>query len=306
MSADQAELTLILKARNLADVEFGKIRAGLEGVATKAGTVAADMAAAFKGIGRRIANQMGNIAQDILSGGNLTDNLFTVGVTFAGAMVEGLMAHFIPGVLARVGATATFAPMAAVLAGQGATLGGVLAAAIPIGMAALPFLIAAAAVAALVYLVTNPEARQKARDAGIMIVKAVVGGLASLPGKIADVIRQAFQNLKIDVGPFHISAKGVTIDLPTIRTGGKYDLNGQYIPGSAAGGWVGMNGPEIRRVGELGPEYVRKAGTGTGDEGGGGGGFRIQGISEREILDMVDRGLYFKLRRAAPTVATGF
>ena len=30
-------------------------------------------------------------------------------------------------------------------------------------------------------------------------------------------------------------------------------------------------------------------------------GFTIQGISEREIVDMVDRGLYFKLRRAAPS-----
>jgi uncharacterized protein YukE len=30
------------------------------------------------------------------------------------------------------------------------------------------------------------------------------------------------------------------------------------------------------------------------------GGFTIQGVSEREILAMVDKGLYFKLRRAAP------
>jgi hypothetical protein len=49
-------------------------------------------------------------------------------------------------------------------------------------------------------------------------------------------------------------------------------------------------------VGEKGPEYIipnNKLGTG-------GGGFTIQGVSEQQLVDMVDRGLYFKLRRAAP------
>jgi hypothetical protein len=34
----------------------------------------------------------------------------------------------------------------------------------------------------------------------------------------------------------------------------------------------------------------------------GGSGFTIQGVSERQIMDMVDRGLYFRLQRAAPTL----
>jgi hypothetical protein len=33
----------------------------------------------------------------------------------------------------------------------------------------------------------------------------------------------------------------------------------------------------------------------------GGQGVYIQGISERELIDMVDRGLFFRLRRAPPT-----
>lgn len=48
------------------------------------------------------------------------------------------------------------------------------------------------------------------------IVKGLIGGMASLPGKLADTIRNAFKNLKIDIGPFHISASGVRIDLPRI------------------------------------------------------------------------------------------
>lgn len=300
MSASSAELTLILKAQNLADIELGKIRAGLEKVTVTAKQVASDVAAAFKRIGARIAQQMGNVAQDILSGSSLTQSLTNVGITLAGAMVEGLMAHLIPSLLGRLGATATFAPIAAALGAQGATLGSVLAAAIPVGMAALPFLIAAAAVAALVYLITNPEARQKAHDIGVKIVTAIVNGLISLPGKIADVVRRAFRNLKIDVGPFHISASGVRIDLPkinpyTVEQNQQYHLTGQ-VPGHAAGGWAGLHGPELIMAGEKGPEYVRKAGTGTGD--GDGAGVRIVGVTMDEIIDMVDRGLYFRLQRA--------
>jgi hypothetical protein len=70
--------------------------------------------------------------------------------------------------------------------------------------------------------------------------------------------------------------------------------------GFAAGGWVGLHGPERVLVGERGPEYVvpnHRLGTTTS---GGGMGVSIVGVSEREILDMVDRGLYFRLQRAAP------
>jgi hypothetical protein len=48
----------------------------------------------------------------------------------------------------------------------------------------------------------------------------------------------------------------------------------------AGGGWVGLN----HALGNAA------------------GGVRIAGVSERELLDMVDRGLYFRLQRAAPTL----
>lgn len=57
-------------------------------------------------------------------------------------------------------------------------------------------------------------------------VNGFIGGLASLPGKLFNAIRNAFANLHIDIGPFHISASGVTIDLPHID-----------LPHFATGAW---------------------------------------------------------------------
>ena len=53
-------------------------------------------------------------------------------------------------------------------------------------------------------------------DLGGKIVGAIIDGMISLPGKLFDVVAGAFRNLRIDIGPFHISSSGVTIDLPKI------------------------------------------------------------------------------------------
>jgi hypothetical protein len=68
--------------------------------------------------------------------------------------------------------------------------------------------------------------------------------------------------------------------------------------GSAAGGWVGQYGPETITVGERGPEYVTPNHQLGGPARGGTGGVMLQGVSERELMDMVDRQMYFRLRRA--------
>lgn len=355
--AATAELTLILKAQNLANIEFDKIKAGMEKITVTAKIVAGDVAAAFQRIGRRIAGQFGNVAQDILSGGNLTTALATVGITMAGALVEGLMAHLIPSLLTRLAGTATFAPIIASLTAEGLTLGGVLSAALGVGMAALPFILAAAAVAALVYLISNPEAREKVRGVALMIlgkigdglkalpgllggifvgawnlvtgavgafvttvagfwlslpgkvagvgvalVKAIIGGLISLPGKLADVVREAFKKLNFVVGPFHITGSGITIDLPHINTSGYTSHIYQPTP-HAAGGWAGLNGPELSLLGEKGPEYVRRAGTGTGDGGGMTSEYELVPVRKRDIARMVDEQIYYMLQRAAPTLS---
>jgi hypothetical protein len=79
-------------------------------------------------------------------------------------------------------------------------------------------------------------------DVGGRIVGSIIGGMASLPGRLAESIRQAFASLNVDVGPFHISGSGITIDLPNIG-----------LPdGKAAGGALAAG--ELAVVGERGPE----------------------------------------------------
>lgn len=57
-------------------------------------------------------------------------------------------------------------------------------------------------------------------------VSGFIDGLSGLPKLIARNVRQAFKSLKIDLGPFHISASGVHIDLPKID-----------LPKFASGAW---------------------------------------------------------------------
>ena len=146
-------------------------------------------------------------------------------------------------------------------------------------------------VAAFVYLLNNPEARQAAKDIGGKIVTWIISGMYNLPGEIARAITGALPGQPGGTLPKHPQYGPPTPPKP-------YNNN---APGYASGGWVGMKGPEFVKVGEKGPEFVRKAGTGTGD---GGPSVRIVGVSLAEIVDAVDRGLYFKLQRAAPTLGS--
>lgn len=67
----------------------------------------------------------------------------------------------------------------------------------------------------------------------------------------------------------------------------------------AGGGWAGVNGPELAVLGDGGePELVTPRSqlpTMAPSSG-----VTLVGVTEADILDMVDRGLYFKLRRASP------
>jgi hypothetical protein len=180
---------------------------------------------------------------------------------------------------------------------------GTLTAALGKALAVLPAVIGAAFGAAWKFIVTGvaPFIAQmvtlwltlpfRLAGLGLSILQTIVGGLAGLPGRVAAIVGDAFRSLKIDIGPFHISGGGVTIDLPKID-----------IP-HFAGGVTNFAGG-LARVGELGPELVRLPGgsdvlpTGAGTGSAAGAGVRLVGVSEADILDMVDRGLYFRLRRA--------
>jgi hypothetical protein len=128
---------------------------------------------------------------------------------------------------------------------------------------------------------------------GLDILRTIIDGLAGFPAAVADIILRAFRDLKIDIGPFHIRSTGVTIDLPNID-----------VPHFAGG--VTNFGGGLAMVGERGPEVVHlPAGSdvypsGTGPQA---GGVTIVGITQRDIEDMIDRGLYFRLARAAPAPA---
>ena len=54
---------------------------------------------------------------------------------------------------------------------------------------------------------------------GGKIVTGVIDGLASLTRKIWNAVTEAFRSLRLDIGPFHVSSSGVTIDLPKFATG---------------------------------------------------------------------------------------
>lgn len=313
MSTSEAELTLIMRARNLASGELEKLHSGLDTVVGKAQAAGHALA----GMAGTLGQGIGNLVQAVLSGQDVGQAFAQAGINGAGILVG----TFGEQILSKLAGSAIVQGIAATLAGLGSTIGGLISAAIPIGMAAAPALLVAALVAAVAFLVTHPEVAGKALQVGgailggilsgiaglvggllgvfvnafagvntaintfiagvvgfflsipgslvnlgASIVTTIIGGLVSLPGRLADVVRQAFAGLKIDVGPFHVSAAGVTIDLPTFDSGGTATSGrgGAYGPppssgpytSHASGGWVGLNGPELSWVGERGPEYI--------------------------------------------------
>jgi hypothetical protein len=361
MASSTAELTLLLNAKNMASSVVGGVSNALDGVAKKASSVGR----ALGEMGSSLGAGLGNLTENLLTGQDLGQAATHLGAFIAGETVQ----EFGVSIVQKMAGSTIVQAVGGAMSAFGSTIGGLIAAAIPIGMALWPVLLVGAIAAGIIFLINNPAIVKtildfagslvggiisgigklpglmldvivgagkllisgaggiisivggivgfflsipgKLVDLGISIVKAIVGGLASLPGRIADVIRQAFANLHIDVGPFHIDGRtGVKIDLPDLSgagtnvTGnaGPYSRSYYTDKGHAAGGWAGLHGPELSWLGEKGPEYVRRAGTGTGDDGGSVRGVRLVGISEDDILDMVDRGLYFRLQRAAPTV----
>lgn len=180
-------------------------------------------------------------------------------ITTAAAGIGGLAGKALP--LLTTGLAALLPALGGILATIGTGIGSLIAAAIPIGMALLPFILIAALVAAVAFLIANPEIVGKIGEfvGGILgaigdflgalpgllldifgkafgavvtlaftipgklvalggkIVSSIISGMVSLPGKLFDVVAGAFRNLKIDIGPFHISSRGVSIDLPKIE-----------------------------------------------------------------------------------------
>lgn len=347
MSSSEATLTLVAKARDLASATFGKLGDNVDKMASGAVESAKRIGGAFASTAGSLAIGLGSAVDSLATGGNLGDALLTLGGFMAGELTE----NFAGSLIEKLAGSGIIATITAPLAAVGSAAGGVLAAAVPIGMALLPALIVGAIIAVIAILIANPEIRNKViafvgdvvttlvnalgtllqvlpkvigdafaaawsfvidsvlpfvlsiveliltlpiriASLGLDIVRTIIDGMAGLPGRVADTILSAFRNLHIDIGPFHIDASGVRVDLPQLD-----------VPHFAAGGR--MVAPGLAVVGEKRSELVHlpRGARVSPDTSGlpraaGAGAFTIVGVSERELVDVVERGLYVRLQRA--------
>lgn len=111
----------------------------------------------------------------------------------------------------------------------------------------------------------------------------VVSGIVGVIGGIIDAVRTAIAWIDklISKQP----------DLSHMNERGDYS-GGR---GHASGGWVGLHGPEWGLLGEKGPEYINRNGEYPG--AGRVQGVVLEGVTAADILDIVDRGLYVRMRR---------
>lgn len=339
MSTSTAELTLIINARNLAGSAIAQFQTQMGKVASKAQQIVGAFKKAFAGFGSIIGMAVGNLAYDLEHGQSWDEAFRQFGLTMA-VLAAATFAENMGGqIAAKIAAAPIVAAIGVQLTALGAAIGGVIDAGIGIGMAALPFVLIAAIIAAIAILIFNEDIRNKViAFAGQMIsnivtglstlagallgvvggaiqwladhispfvgglAKAILDALASLPGRIADLIRKGLMAiLPIDIGPLHITMQGVTLDLPDLTSNPQAQVHGggkkKNVGGSQGGGWVGMNGPELRWVGEHNPEYVHP------EHGGGkaSSGFVMVAVSKKDLARMLNEQLFFTLQRGAPT-----
>jgi len=349
--ADREEtVTLVLNAKNLAGAAFSSVGDGFGKLVGTAEGAARKIGQGFENATAAVSNAFGNLTENLLQGGDLGQSFLMLGSFLAGQLAEGLIGQM----LEKLAGTTIVEAIAGSLATLGSTIGGVITAAIPVGMALWPVLLVAAIGAGIAFLIANPDIARKVLDfagglvsgivhglaalpgllatffgtvllgigtlwlnavttivtlwlsipgklagLGLSIVETIVSGLSSLPGRVADVIRDAFANLRVDVGPFHISGRGITIDLPHI------DVPQINLPHFASGGWAGLNGPQLAVLGENEPEAViprsQLGGLGAGR---GGSPVVVQlTVGGRVLAELVDERLYYLLNAASPTAA---
>lgn len=349
MSVSQATVELLFKARNLADSAVSDVVTTVGKVGDAGVTAASKFAGAFRGMGGALSNAIGNATETLASGGSFGEAASQAGIYMAGQLAESFGGQMIE----RLASSGLIAALSAPLAAAGTAIGGLIAAAIPIGMALLPVILIGAIVAAIAFLIANPDIAQKIgafvgdmvgkiaeflgnalkvlgdvipkafaaawdlviKGVGMYInllttvwidipkkliglggdiLRTIVNGLSGLPGKIWDIITSAFTNLRIDIGPFHITGRGITVDMPKIDlphfAGGVTNFSG----GMAV---VGERGPEIVRL-PAGSDVIPNGRQVAAGPTGAGVSVRLEGVSEDQLLDMVERGLYVRLRSA--------
>lgn len=351
MSVSEATVSLLFKARNLADAAVNDLAGGLKGIGDAGVGAAKKVGGAFSSLGGALANGLGNATETLAGGGGLIEASAGLGIYMAGQVVENMAG----GLLEKLAGSTLIATITAPLSAIGTAAGGLIAAAVPIGMAALPALLIAALVAVVAVLIANPEIRGRVISfatglvdtivkgvgklvsllppllgkavelalkavielaklhvkifttlwldipkaligLGAGIVRTIVNGLAGLPGAISRAIGNAFRSLKIDVGPFHITGRGVTVDLP------KIDVPNIGLPSFAVGSLkvpadmiASIHKGEMIVPADIAARMRGERGSPSGRDSG----YVAVAVSVKDLARAIDGQLYLRLQRAA-------
>src|SRR5262245_9376109 len=153
MAASTAELTLLIKARNLTNAAIGQVNAGINSVVTTAENAGRKIGHGFENGINAVSNAIGNFTENILSGQDVGSSFLMLGVYLGGQMAEGLIGQL----LEKVAGSSIIEVITAPIAALGSTIGEILGGGISVGALAWPALLLAAVVAAVVFLINNPK-----------------------------------------------------------------------------------------------------------------------------------------------------
>ncbi len=93
------------------------------------------------------------------------------------------------------------------------------------------------------------QAGTSVQQIGQQIVDGIVSGLAGLASALTSALSDAIAGVNVNVGPFHLSAAGFSVDMPSLPS-----IQIPSIPGFASGTDFAPGGLAV--VGEQGPELV--------------------------------------------------
>jgi hypothetical protein len=252
---------------------------------------------------KTLGSSISNSIMALFTGGSLEEVAGAAGL----AMAVSLSTQFVVGAAERIAGSAAvqtlmaaLAPIGTALIAAASTIGTTIGTVIPtlaaVAMAIWPALLVAAIVAGIVFLINHPEVVAKVFAVAGDILDKLGKGLARLGEMLGDIFEAAFtwvQEIVEDIVDNIVGAVMEIVDAvayalrmlhllegATKKAGpggtktNVFNPSAQLDPSQvtdlrkAAGGWVGLHGPEMAMVGERGPEYITPAHrAGAGGEG---------------------------------------
>lgn len=329
MSQSEAELTLLINAKNLAAGVVGNFGKSLDGVGKAAGTMATKVGAGFKSVSSGVVNGLGNLTETLAQGGGLGPAAFAFGAYMAGQAAEALLENLIE----KLAESTLVQVLGSTLAAAGSALGTILSTAISVGMAAFPVILVAVIVGAIVYLINNPDVANKILDFAKGVLDFIAKGLATLGRLLLDLFGKAWQLVIGAVGLYVQTVADFWLNLPGRLVGfagailgvftGAFSHVLGFVKGivktivGVIGGivdsvknalyWLGLlNAPE-KNIGTRPPKSPGSIGGGgarapSGIGGGGAAGHSHDVYMDgRLVAQLVDQRFGDMLRNAAPT-----